>query len=149
MGRKTDSPQYRAHQAVARAIRGGDLQRPASHPCKDCGGVAVEYDHRDYSKPLAVDPVCRRCNLRRGAAIGWRQGDNQRPATQCMLIAIREAKGNGGELVRRGRGRWGVATTRCSFAGQTAGMLVNRGLAEYVEWDGGAPVRLRLKAEAR
>ena len=38
------------------------------------GGVLVltafayDYDHRDYSKPLEVDPVCRRCNQMRGPA---------------------------------------------------------------------------------
>jgi hypothetical protein len=37
--------------------------------CVDCGAQARDYDHRDYNKPLEVDPVCRRCNLRRGPAI--------------------------------------------------------------------------------
>lgn len=58
-----------AHQAVAYAIRKGELRRPSEFPCADCGGKAVEYDHRDYNKPLEVEPVCRRCNLRRGPAI--------------------------------------------------------------------------------
>jgi hypothetical protein len=37
--------------------------------CVDCGAQARDYDHRDYNKPLEVNPVCRRCNLRRGPAI--------------------------------------------------------------------------------
>lgn len=34
--------------------------------CVDCGKPAKQYDHRDYSKPLDVDPVCRGCNVKRG-----------------------------------------------------------------------------------
>lgn len=57
-----------AHFAVARAIRIGELKRPAEFACVDCGKPAEHYDHRDYSKPLEVQPVCRRCNFRRGPA---------------------------------------------------------------------------------
>jgi len=63
------TPQYLAHKAVAKAIKAGDLERPGKFKCVDCGTQATEYDHRDYSQPLTVDPVCRRCNLRRGSAI--------------------------------------------------------------------------------
>lgn len=58
-----------AYTAVARAIRHGDLARPSASPCTDCGGPADRYDHRDYTKPLDVDPVCRSCNHKRGPAI--------------------------------------------------------------------------------
>jgi hypothetical protein len=61
-----------AHKAVARARRAGLLGDPRTMPCADCGGAAVEYDHREYAQPLAVEPVCRRCNLRRGPAIDSR-----------------------------------------------------------------------------
>lgn len=64
------TPQREAHYQVAKAIRKGDLAHPSCFPCADCGGPAKEYDHRDYSKPLTVDPVCRKCNVRRGSAIG-------------------------------------------------------------------------------
>lgn len=37
--------------------------------CTDCDKPAREYDHRDYNKPLDVDPVCRGCNLKRGSGI--------------------------------------------------------------------------------
>ena len=62
------SPQYLAHQAVAKARKAGLLADPKTLSCVDCQGPAIEYDHRDYSKPLAVEPVCRRCNLSRGPA---------------------------------------------------------------------------------
>lgn len=59
----------RAYAAVARAIKGGVLPRASTLKCVDCGVQARDYDHRDYSNPLAVQPVCRPCNLRRGPAL--------------------------------------------------------------------------------
>lgn len=35
--------------------------------CVDCGGVADRYDHRNYARPLDVEPVCAACNQLRGA----------------------------------------------------------------------------------
>lgn len=59
-----------AHVAVARAIRHGTLPRlDGSIPCTDCGAPATRYDHREYAKPLDVEPVCRRCNSKRGPAL--------------------------------------------------------------------------------
>lgn len=58
----------RAMEAVGKLIRTWRL-RPAHHfKCVDCGAPAVCYDHRDYSQPEMVDPVCMRCNKRRGPA---------------------------------------------------------------------------------
>lgn len=61
-----------AHKAVADAVKCGDLQPATECTCVDCGRPATEYDHRDYDEPLQVDPVCRRCNVRRGPAINNR-----------------------------------------------------------------------------
>lgn len=59
-----------AHTALNRAVRNGKIPKlDGTIPCVDCGAPACDYDHRDYSKPLDVEPVCRRCNLRRGPAI--------------------------------------------------------------------------------
>jgi len=60
----------RAHRSVAVAIEAGLLLPVTMHRCVDCNAPACDYDHRDYSKPLHVDPVCRRCNLVRGAGAG-------------------------------------------------------------------------------
>lgn len=57
-----------AQSMVARAITAGRLPHPRGLPCADCGGPAIEYEHRDYNAPLAVEPICRRCNLQRGPA---------------------------------------------------------------------------------
>jgi hypothetical protein len=57
-----------AHSAVRRAVKRGELQPATVFACVDCGKPAQCYDHRDYSKPLDVEPVCTSCNLKRGPA---------------------------------------------------------------------------------
>jgi hypothetical protein len=58
-----------ARAAVGKAIRDGKLPRlDGSVPCMDCGKPAKDYDHREYARPLDVEPVCRSCNLNRGPA---------------------------------------------------------------------------------
>lgn len=39
--------------------------------CVDCGAPATMYDHRNYYKPLEVEPVCRSCNGKRGQAFPY------------------------------------------------------------------------------
>lgn len=56
-------------RAVRQAIVSGELPPPRGMVCVDCGGEAIEYEHRDYRKPLDVEPICRGCNLKRGPAI--------------------------------------------------------------------------------
>ena len=57
-----------AASSIWKAIRAGVLARADCFLCADCGGAARDYDHRDYSKPLEVVPLCHGCNLRRGPA---------------------------------------------------------------------------------
>lgn len=64
----------KAYSAVARAIASGILPRAKELKCVDCGAQARDYDHRDYNKPLDVQPVCRRCNKLRGPAIPVGEG---------------------------------------------------------------------------
>lgn len=54
--------------AVRKAVNIGMLKPVKTCRCVDCGAPAADYDHRDYSRPLAVEPVCRSCNIRRGIA---------------------------------------------------------------------------------
>lgn len=63
--------QQRAHAAVQSAIKRGLLPglKSGEYACTDCDDVAHEYDHRDYARPLDVEPVCRSCNKQRGTAI--------------------------------------------------------------------------------
>lgn len=56
--------------AIAKQIRLGELKPAKECLCVDCGAAAHDYEHRDYTKPLDVVPVCRGCNKRRGPASG-------------------------------------------------------------------------------
>jgi ribosomal protein S27AE len=56
-------------RAVGRAVKNAQLPAAKTLKCVDCGKPALVYDHRDYSKPLAVDAVCGRCNVVRGPAV--------------------------------------------------------------------------------
>ena len=62
----------RAYNEVRRAVQRGDLPRLNRYQvgirCVDCGAPATQWDHRSYSRPLDVDPVCSSCNIRRGPA---------------------------------------------------------------------------------
>lgn len=60
--------QQEAIRLVGEAIRAGEIPHPSTLQCADCGRPAEQYDHRDYSLPLSVDPVCRKHNIRRGRA---------------------------------------------------------------------------------
>lgn len=57
-----------AIKVIANATRKREMPKAKELACVDCGKPAYDYDHREYSKPLNVVPVCRACNLRRGPA---------------------------------------------------------------------------------
>lgn len=57
-------------QVTKFAIRAGFLLPPTNFICVHCNVRQAEcYDHRDYNKPLEVDPVCLSCNSSRGRGI--------------------------------------------------------------------------------
>lgn len=58
-----------AAQAVFNAKKAGLLAPATAFKCADCDQPAECYDHRDYGRPLDVDPVCRSCNAMRGSAL--------------------------------------------------------------------------------
>lgn len=55
---------------VTAAIKRGDIPPIKGQQCAhgECRDEAIVYDHRDYTKPLEVTPVCRSCNALLGAA---------------------------------------------------------------------------------
>jgi transcriptional regulator with XRE-family HTH domain len=57
---------HRARAAVAQAVKIGKLPKPSTLKCVDCGVRASQYDHRDYAKRREVEPVCAKCNTKRG-----------------------------------------------------------------------------------
>lgn len=59
---------------VRAAVLRGQLMPASAYWCTDCERPACDYDHRDYTRPFDVDPVCRRCNVRRGHALVWPAG---------------------------------------------------------------------------
>lgn len=59
----------RVYGHVSNAVKAGKLPHPHTQKCVDCGRWAQVWDHRDYNKPLDVEPVCRPCNYRRGPAV--------------------------------------------------------------------------------
>lgn len=69
-----------AHKAVKLAIKTGALLPARAHVCTDCGSPAVCYDHRDYSRPLDVQPVCIGCNWRRGPGLPSVSTNHAEPA---------------------------------------------------------------------
>jgi transcriptional regulator with XRE-family HTH domain len=66
---RIETNKHKAHQWVKQAIRDGYLPKPSTLTCQDCGASAQVYDHRDYNRPLDVDPVCHACNINRGPAV--------------------------------------------------------------------------------
>lgn len=69
-----------AATAVATAIRRGVLAHASTLKCVDCLRPAEQYDHRDYTKPIEVEPVCRSCNVMRGPADVWCSVETQQKA---------------------------------------------------------------------
>jgi len=67
----TTTPKRVSGSIVNAAVNAGILPRlkGSKIQCVDCGELARDYDHRDYMKPLDVEPVCRVCNIKRGSAL--------------------------------------------------------------------------------
>lgn len=61
----------KARNTVWTAVWQGNLPnlRWEDVPCVDCNKRAQHWDHRDYLKPLEVDPVCASCNKKRGPGL--------------------------------------------------------------------------------
>ena len=57
--REEDKRRAKAHSAVARAIRRGELVR---QPCESCSHTTSVAHHDDYDKPLAVRWLCQACH---------------------------------------------------------------------------------------
>ena len=60
--REEDKRRSRAHSAVSRAIRSGELVR---QPCCRCGKEKSIAHHEDYDKPLEVMWLCQPCHKQR------------------------------------------------------------------------------------
>lgn len=65
-GERVHDIQRKASLIVRKAVIKGLLPHVKTLLCVDCGAQATEWEHRDYTKPLDVEPTCRRCNRLRG-----------------------------------------------------------------------------------
>lgn len=84
----------KSRSAVSQAVKKGLIPKASVFDCVDCGKSAMQYDHRDYNKPLVVQPVCRSCNLQRGAAIPDLRGrtpDSQRRTVHKIVLSKEES----------------------------------------------------------
>jgi hypothetical protein len=60
--RTADPRRMRCHNAVARAIKSGRLQK---QPCEYCGAVRAYAHHDSYDEPLNVIWLCQPCHKQR------------------------------------------------------------------------------------
>lgn len=70
--------QRRITVKLHKRIKAGVIPRADKLHCVDCGNSASCYDHRDYTKPYKVEPVCNGCNIRRGPAKKFFKNDRDR-----------------------------------------------------------------------
>lgn len=72
--RRHHTERQQAQAQVRKAVKSGAIPAATSLTCTDCGKPAEGYDHRDYTRPLDVEPVCHHCNFARGPAFNslWR-----------------------------------------------------------------------------
>lgn len=69
LARSPDGWRAYAYNKLRQAINRGDLLPANWHMCVDCGEQAYGWEHRDYRKPLEVEPCCQKCNIRRGPGL--------------------------------------------------------------------------------
>lgn len=58
--RENNPEKYKAHYTLQNAVREGHIEK---QPCNVCGSINVEAHHEDYSKPLDIIWLCRRCHI--------------------------------------------------------------------------------------
>lgn len=57
----------KAHKILQEQKYRGYKDSPEGEKCVDCGEPAKHWEHRNYARPLIVEPVCHSCNLKRGS----------------------------------------------------------------------------------
>lgn len=64
-----ETERYRADPAYAEKVRARKRvsmrryrQRSAKRPCENCGEPVTQAHHDDYTKPLEVRALCRKCH---------------------------------------------------------------------------------------
>ena len=85
---------YAANSAIKPYIKKGLIKRASECLCVDCGKQAKDNDHRDYLKPLEVEPVCRSCNVKRGPAFNsvYRPAGEPQEAFRKLIAVLAKRK---------------------------------------------------------
>lgn len=84
----------RAGLLVRMAVAQGAIPNAKRLICSGCGRRAFAYDHRDYTKPFLIKPVCRECNGKLGP--GRFGTDAQRTNMIKRYYAAKENRRGGG-----------------------------------------------------
>src|SRR5882672_1565828 len=77
---------HRARTAIGLAVKLKMIPKASTQKCVDCGVRATQYDHRDYTQRLGVEPVCEKCNHKRGR--GLNGGKFSRPPGRKLTMAL-------------------------------------------------------------
>ena len=56
-----DAAKSKARSITKQYVKSSVLKK---YPCRDCGALKVEAHHEDYSKPLEIIWLCKRCHAR-------------------------------------------------------------------------------------
>lgn len=106
--RESNKHKKKAHNAVATAIKSGCLIRPAS--CDVCtAGCKPDAHHNDYSKPLAVIWMCKKCHSKHhGVCVGVKKNyasGESHPMVKLNSESVEEIR----RLLRLGNSGRGIA----------------------------------------
>lgn len=66
--RKRNPEKAKARTTLGNAVRSGILER---FPCEVCGEKKTQGHHEDYTKPLDVRWLCRKCHAAHHRAVGF------------------------------------------------------------------------------
>lgn len=79
-----------AHAAVREAKRRGELELPNLCSTVGCTNRAEHFHHTDYSRPLAVKPLCRQCHeaLHHYGDVAFAPVSHIRPARPAVQLEL-------------------------------------------------------------
>ena len=70
------------YSTISSSTRNGTIRPARTRRCEDCGAAATQRHHEDYSKPLDVVYLCRKCHVLRhkekGDPIGRPKGSKNK-----------------------------------------------------------------------
>ena len=99
-----DGDKHQAHHRINYLVKKGRLPRASTLACVDCGGPALDYDHHlgyASSHHFDVQPVCRRCHMKRSVARGETPPPPRRPTVvACVICGRAEGPFRRGRCVR-------------------------------------------------